>query len=47
VQQGTLDYKVLLDLVTKVPSVEQRAGGLQIKPEQYWEIKDNLKQMRE
>lgn len=47
VQQGTLDYKVLLDLVTKVPSVEQRAGALQIKPEQYWETKDRLKQMRE
>lgn len=46
VQQGTLDYKVLVDLVTKVPSIEQRAGALQIKPEQYREIKSNLKNMR-
>ena len=30
VQQGTPEYKVLVDLVTKVPSIEQRAGALQM-----------------
>lgn len=45
VQQGTLEYKVLVDLVTKVPSIEQRAGALQIKPEQYRDMKSQLKHM--
>ena len=45
VQQGTLEHKVLMDLVTKVPSIEQRAAGLQIKPEQYIEVKKTLKHM--
>lgn len=47
VQQGTPAYKVLVDLVTKVPSIEQRAGGLQMKPEQYEELKQELKHMQE
>ena len=46
VQQGTPEYKVLVDLVTKVPSIEQRAGALQMKPEQYRELKSKLKHMR-
>lgn len=45
VQQGTPEYKVLVDLVTKVPSIEQRAGALQMKPEQYRELKSKLKHM--
>lgn len=45
VQQGTPEYKVLVDLVTKVPSIEQRAANLQMKPDQYIEMKYKLKQM--
>jgi hypothetical protein len=45
VQQGSLEHKVLVDLVTKVPSVEQRASALQIKPEQYNDVKAKLQQM--
>ena len=45
VQQGSAEHKVLVDLVTKVPSVAQRAGALNMQPEQYYEIKNKLKHM--
>lgn len=45
VQQGTAEHRVLVDLVTKVPSIEQRANALQMKPEQYKAAKHKLKQM--
>lgn len=45
VQPGTTEHKVLVDLVTKVPSIEQRASALQLKPEQYREAKEKLQQM--
>lgn len=45
VQQGTPEHRVLVDLVTKVPSIEQRANNLQMKPEQYRSAKSKLKQM--